>query len=107
MPNIATVLSFLLPGLLFVHAIWRLFCAGTVQRRAFCIVPAMTFAVSSLWIARSATAAGGEGLSAAAAQAQLAVGPLLVVFLVGLTELPFLALYLHERKAAKRSKTPK
>lgn len=104
MSILAVTLSFALPCTLYIHAIWRLFCAAGPQLKAFALVPAMSFAFATLWLAQSIMAQYHGGLSDDAARAQLTIGLWFVGFMVFMTEIPFLVRYLHTRRAAKRRK---
>jgi hypothetical protein len=98
----ATVLSFLLPCLLYAQAIVRIFKAASLKRAWFTVGPAMSFAFASLWLSSSIRVQWTGALSAEAVQAQLTIGPLFFVFLLVLVEVPFLAAWLYKTRAPKR-----
>ena len=85
----ATVLAFIFPCLLYMHAIYRLFSAGTKRSKPLLLVPGFTFAIATLWLARSTQALMQGELSSELAAVQLNTGPYVFFVLVVMLEAPF------------------
>ncbi|KWT98441.1 MULTISPECIES: hypothetical protein [unclassified Variovorax] len=100
--TLASVLSFLLPCLLYAQAILRLFKAASLKRAWYTVAPAISFAFTSLWLSSSIRSHWAGGLPAESVQAQLSIGPLFFGFLLVLVEVPFLAAWLYTARAPKR-----
>jgi len=105
-----SVLSLLFPALLFSHAMWAVHRAGRRKRALLTIMPALCFALATLWLANSILAVWSGGLSPEFAHATRTLGPVMLCLMAATAEVPFLVLRAHlwwRGWLARRSTTPK
>lgn len=88
-------LSLLLPALLFSHAIWAVHRAGLRKRALLTIMPAVCFALATLWLANSILAVWNGGPTPAFAHATRTLGPVMLCLMATTAEVPFLVLRAH------------
>lgn len=104
MPILPLVLSFLLPCLLYVHSVWRLFNAGSRGRALLVFTPALAFGFATAWLANTVARQWRGDVSLEYSNAVTFVGPIFFFFVVAMTEFPFLSEKLSIRRQARKAR---
>ncbi|KWU24742.1 hypothetical protein [Burkholderia cenocepacia] len=98
-----SILAILLPALLFFHVIWAMVRAGRSKRALLTVMPSLSLALATLWLASSILALWNGGLSPERAHANHTLGPVMLGVLLFTSEVPFLVNRLTLWRAGRRA----